>query len=136
MRATGCITSAGGFEGIRVRNFLTLDASTLTANTDDDILYKLIYEMVISSNRFQNISVLIVSILLQVTCHNSLLDCSQAIASHSEKTHLSRYLSPDTLTVTPVDVTENTCILGRSEGYVCSFLLPVFQCIVSYRWQN
>ena len=50
LRAAGCITSAGGFEGIRVRNFLTLDASTLTANTNDDILYKLIHEMVITSN--------------------------------------------------------------------------------------
>ena len=38
------------FDSICVRDFLTLDASTLTANTNDDFMYKIIYEMVISYN--------------------------------------------------------------------------------------
>jgi len=48
LKAADGSSLAGRFDSICVRDFLTLDASTLTANTNDDILYKIIYEMVIS----------------------------------------------------------------------------------------
>ena len=46
LKAAGGTDSPGGFDSIRARNFLTLDASTLTANTDEDILYKIICDIV------------------------------------------------------------------------------------------
>ena len=46
LKAAGGTDSPGGFDSICVRNFLTLDASTMTANTDEDILYKIICEIV------------------------------------------------------------------------------------------
>ena len=42
-------TDSQGFDRICVRDFLTLDASTLTVNTDEDILYKMICEIVSKS---------------------------------------------------------------------------------------
>lgn len=40
------MTSVGEFDKICVRSFLTLDASTLAGNSEGDILYSIIYEMV------------------------------------------------------------------------------------------
>ena len=36
----------GEFDEIRVRSFLTLDASKIAGNSEGDILYSIIYEMV------------------------------------------------------------------------------------------
>jgi len=55
-----------------------------------------------------------------VTCHNALLDCIQMAESHSKEAHMSRYIQEDLPSVSPIDVTENTCIVGRSEAYVYS----------------
>lgn len=52
---------------------------------------------------------------LQVTCHNALLECIEVVALHSKETHLNQYLLSEPLTVKPVDVTENACILSKSE---------------------
>ena len=40
------MTPDGEFDKICVRSFLTLDASTLAGNSEGDILYSIIYEMV------------------------------------------------------------------------------------------
>ena len=40
------MTSVGEFDKICVRSFLTLDASILAGNSEGDILYSIIYEMV------------------------------------------------------------------------------------------
>ena len=50
LRAPGGSSFEERFDSKCVRDFLTLDASTLTANTSDDFMYKIIYEMVISYN--------------------------------------------------------------------------------------
>ena len=39
-------TAEGKFDEIRVRSFLTLDASKLAGNSEGDILYSIIYTMV------------------------------------------------------------------------------------------
>ena len=46
MKDATCMTAVGGFDKTSVRHFLTLDASTLTGNSEDDILYRIIYYMV------------------------------------------------------------------------------------------
>ena len=40
------ITAVGEFDKICVRTFLTLDASAVSGNSEDDILYSIINEMV------------------------------------------------------------------------------------------
>ena len=40
------MTSVGEFDKICVRSFLTLDASILAGNSEGDILYSIIHEMV------------------------------------------------------------------------------------------
>ena len=53
MKVAGGCTGVGEFDKISVRNFLTLDASTLPGKSEGDILYSIIYEMVKQLYKYQ-----------------------------------------------------------------------------------